>query len=60
MCLKGNVDETPEEWGDRMRRASNHTGTYPVLSIFHGDGDGAVDQQNMTELMEQILPENPS
>ena len=52
-CTKGLTDRTPAQWGDLVRAASGYSGPFPILSVFHGSMDSTVDDQNMTELMEQ-------
>jgi poly(hydroxyalkanoate) depolymerase family esterase len=52
-CMKGLTDRTPAQWGDLVRSASGHSGPFPILSVFHGNMDPTVDDQNMTELVEQ-------
>jgi poly(3-hydroxybutyrate) depolymerase len=51
--MPGNVDKTPEQWGNLVRTASTHADSFPVLSIFHGDQDETVRDANMVELLEQ-------
>ncbi|SEG50808.1 esterase, PHB depolymerase family [Marinobacterium lutimaris] len=46
-------DLSPEEWGDRVRDASDHTGPWPRLSIWQGDADKRVSPDNARELLEQ-------
>jgi poly(hydroxyalkanoate) depolymerase family esterase len=53
VCMKGLADRTPEQWGDLVREASDHTGPFGILTIFHGDMDPTVNDQNMNELVEQ-------
>lgn len=52
-CMLGKVDKTPQQWGDLVKNAFPYLGTYPILSIFHGNSDHIVDNLNMNELMEQ-------
>ncbi len=47
-CSQGD-DEPPasaEMWGDRVRQASNHTGSFPRVSIWHGVSDRTVSPVN--------------
>ncbi|MDC8756690.1 PHB depolymerase family esterase [Janthinobacterium fluminis] len=44
---------SPKQWGDLVRHASNFTGPYPPVSIWHGSADDVVDPQDEIELMEQ-------
>jgi feruloyl esterase len=43
----------PQDWGDRVREASTHTGPFPRLSIWHGTADDTVDLVNAQEAVEQ-------
>lgn len=53
-ALAGNVDKSPEEWGDLVRAVNPaYQGTYPKLMIFHGKNDAIVDFKNCNELIEQ-------
>jgi poly(hydroxyalkanoate) depolymerase family esterase len=46
-------DLTPAQWGDRVRSASGHLGTFPPVSIWHGAADTTVNPLDQRELMEQ-------
>jgi poly(hydroxyalkanoate) depolymerase family esterase len=47
-------DETPEEWGRRVRAAvPDFAGPWPRVSIWQGTADGTVDPGNAVELAEQ-------
>ena len=46
---------TPDEWGNRVRQASNHTGSFPKVSIWHGTADTTVNSINGSELLEQWM-----
>lgn len=53
------------EWGDLVRSASDHRGTWPRVSIWHGSTDHVVKPGNASELIKQWtdvhgLPLNPS
>src|SRR5690606_9976969 len=52
-CMAGNVSATAEEWGDRVRDASEHEGPWPRLAIWHGDEDATVDPGNAAALEAQ-------
>jgi len=62
----GDGTVTPEEWGDRVRKASNHSGPFPKVSIWHGSADKVVNSINGSEQVEQwtnvhgLLHNNPS
>ena len=44
---------TPQQLGDFVRHASNYTGPFPRVSIWHGSADFTVNPVNATEEMEQ-------
>lgn len=53
------------EWGDLVRRASNHSGSWPKLSVWHGSADQTVKPMNAGEIIKQWtdvhgLPPTPS
>ena len=52
-CMSPGVSKTPSAWGDLVRGASNYCGTWPKVSIWHGDSDYTVDPSNATEDMKQ-------
>lgn len=53
-ALRGDVDKTPQEWGDLVRNENiSFNGNYPKLSVFHGQQDNVVNFQNNTEIVEQ-------
>jgi poly(hydroxyalkanoate) depolymerase family esterase len=52
-CMNPGSDLTPAQWGDKVRAASSHTGAWPIVSIWHGDGDYVVRPANLTESMQQ-------
>jgi poly(hydroxyalkanoate) depolymerase family esterase len=66
--LSGSSDGTftPKEWGDRVREASNYSGPFPKVSIWHGSADKVVNPINGSEQVEQwtnvhgLLHNNPS
>jgi poly(hydroxyalkanoate) depolymerase family esterase len=43
----------PAEWGDLVRNASNHTGPWPIVSIWQGSSDKTVAAANGVELANQ-------
>src|SRR5215212_5183297 len=49
----GDGTFTPQEWGDRVRKASNHRGPFPKVSIWHGSADTVVNPINGSEAVEQ-------
>ncbi|MBI1891174.1 MAG: PHB depolymerase family esterase [Burkholderiales bacterium] len=53
-CMYGLVNKTPQQWGDLARSGySGYTGRKPLVAIFNGTADSAVNINNLTELMEQ-------
>lgn len=53
-ALRGDVNKTPQEWGDLVRiENQNYSGSYPRLSVFHGKQDNVVNFLNSTEIVEQ-------
>jgi poly(hydroxyalkanoate) depolymerase family esterase len=43
------------ELGDLVRNASNHTGPWPKLSVWHGSADRTVNPANANEIVKQWL-----
>ena len=52
-CMNPGSNLTPAQWGDKVRASSTWTGPWPVVSIWHGDGDFVVRPMNLTESLEQ-------
>lgn len=52
-CMNPGSDLAPAQWGDLVRAASTWAGPWPIVSIWHGDGDFVVRPMNLTESMEQ-------
>lgn len=52
-CMNPGSNLTPAQWGDKVRASSTWTGPWPIVSIWHGDGDFVVRPMNLTESMEQ-------
>ncbi len=52
-CMNPGKDLSPEQWGNRVRAASPHTGPWPTMSVWHGDADYTVNVANQRELVEQ-------
>lgn len=46
-------DLTPPQWGSLVRKASNHTGQFPRVSIWQGTTDATVNPQDQRELVDQ-------
>ncbi len=43
------------EWGDLVRKASEHQGPWPKLSVWHGSADRTVNPANANEILKQWL-----
>jgi len=52
-CMNPGVDRAAATWGDEVRAASGHTGTWPDVSVWQGTSDTTVVPRNRTELVEQ-------
>jgi poly(hydroxyalkanoate) depolymerase family esterase len=52
-CMNPGKNLTPAQWGAMVRSASQHTGPWPAVSIWHGTSDFTVAQANQRELVEQ-------
>ncbi|MGW5283578.1 extracellular catalytic domain type 1 short-chain-length polyhydroxyalkanoate depolymerase [Streptomyces collinus] len=53
-CMYGWANQTPAQWGDRVRRARpGYLGPWPALTAFQGSADGTVKPSNMTDLVGQ-------
>jgi poly(hydroxyalkanoate) depolymerase family esterase len=44
---------SPTQWGNRVREATNYTGPWPKVSIWHGSADKTANPKNAQELVEQ-------
>ena len=52
-CMNPGRNLTPQQWGNLVRNASSFSGDWPVVSIWHGDGDFTVRPANADELVDQ-------
>ncbi|MET1072935.1 MAG: PHB depolymerase family esterase [Umezawaea sp.] len=52
-CMNPGKNLTPQQWGDKVRAASPHTGTRPPVTIWHGTADYTVATANQRELVDQ-------
>jgi hypothetical protein len=46
-------DRSREAWGDLVRSASPHRGSWPRLSVWHGSADPIVNPRNAEEIVKQ-------
>ncbi|HYI42872.1 MAG TPA: PHB depolymerase family esterase [Sphingomicrobium sp.] len=51
--MRGHGLPAPADLAGLVRDASDHSGEWPVLSVWHGTADRTVDQTNATALIEQ-------
>jgi len=64
-CMYPGRDLTPTQWGGFVRAASQHTGPWPTVSIWHGTADYTVATANQREQVDQWtdvhgIPTTPS
>lgn len=53
-CQQGNVNRTPQQWGDLVRGAfPGYAGPYPRLVAFHGSSDFTVAPANLQQSVDQ-------
>ncbi|GII25993.1 extracellular catalytic domain type 1 short-chain-length polyhydroxyalkanoate depolymerase [Planosporangium mesophilum] len=53
-CTGGNMDRTPQQWGDAVRQAyPGYTRTRPRVQLWHGTADTLVPYQLLQEEIEQ-------
>jgi poly(hydroxyalkanoate) depolymerase family esterase len=53
-CATGQIDRTPQEWGDAVRNVNpGYDGPWPRMQIFHGTEDQALYYPNFQEQIEQ-------
>jgi poly(3-hydroxybutyrate) depolymerase len=63
--MRGHDSRDSGLLSELVRRAANHDGEWPTLSVWHGSADATVDHSNALALVEQWrplhdAPENPS
>jgi len=46
-------DRSARAWGDLVREASGHRGTWPKISVWHGLSDAIVNPSNMEDALKQ-------
>lgn len=54
-CMRYPSGRTPQEWGGRVRAASNHEGPWPRMSVWHGSADTTVVPANADAIIAQWL-----
>lgn len=52
-CLRGKGEHGAPSWAIPVKTASDHTGSWPIVSIWHGDADRIVHPVNAERLMQQ-------
>lgn len=53
-CSGGNIDRTPQQWGDAVRGANpGYSGPWPRMQIWHGTEDDVLRYPNFNEQIEQ-------
>jgi len=52
-CMFQGQTRPAREWGDLVRRASQHQGPWPKVSVWHGSADATVKPMNAGEIIKQ-------
>lgn len=53
-CAGGNINKTPQEWGNLVRAAyPSYGGTRPRVQLWHGTADETLNYRNFNEAIEQ-------
>jgi poly(hydroxyalkanoate) depolymerase family esterase len=52
-AMRRAPQHSAREWGKAVRNASPHAGTWPILSVWHGDADNTVHAGNAEALIGQ-------
>lgn len=53
-CANGEIDRTPQEWGDLVRGAyPDFSGPWPRIQLWHGTDDTVLHYNNFAEAIEQ-------
>jgi poly(hydroxyalkanoate) depolymerase family esterase len=53
--MQASKGRSPKELGDLVRKASNHRGRWPKISVWHGSADRTVHPGNGNEIVKQWL-----
>ncbi|MET0710082.1 MAG: PHB depolymerase family esterase [Tardiphaga sp.] len=54
-CMAPGFARAGSDWGDRVRAASSNTGSWPRISVWHGDADDTVHALNADETVKQWI-----
>lgn len=54
-CMFEGRARPGSEWGDLVRKASRHKGSWPTVSVWHGTADATVKPINADEIVKQWL-----
>ncbi len=52
-AMKGDVNRSPADLGDKVRAASRHRGRWPKVSVWHGESDNTVAPMNADAIVRQ-------
>ncbi len=52
-CIRGKGKRSAQNWSALVKAASDHAGSWPIVSIWHGDADRIVKPVNAERLMQQ-------
>lgn len=53
-CSQGQLDRTPQQWGDEVRAANpGYSGPWPRMQIWHGTNDDILQYPNFGEQIDQ-------
>lgn len=52
-CMRGSKEGSAQAWAALVKAASDHTSSWPIISIWHGDADRIVKPVNAERLMQQ-------
>lgn len=55
-AMRSRGKTRPDALAALIRRASDHDGPWPVISVWHGSGDATVNPNNADAIVEQWLP----
>ena len=55
-AMRSHGRSRPDALAALVRRASDHEGPWPKVSVWHGSGDATVNPNNAEAIVEQLLP----